>query len=345
MTFPKNTTGDDNVPTKLMLLAFKISGLAPFVLRVKSPRSKEPSRKIAWQNVPTIQFTPSRLGCIYNLSLLLVQTRVLISSIPLEYTKDYSKRMPFSDIISVISCLFANSVLFAIWLILGFRQKTAVRLLNRLLSLDSAIFFPNESYRLQSSGRFFGLVLSTYAFVWTGLLLTQQLTYHPWVITWFSVALPSTIVAGFFAEYTFVVKLIEKRFRALNEALLDNFSPRLFITADEDNRCSFPSKISEIRRVYANLYEVTSEVSEWWSLPILLPIAYNSYMLVCSSYYVVLPFVNVTMVQTKLMMINSIFWLTSEIMPIAMLTTAVNNVNAEVNTHDRSKHFGDLFVR
>lgn len=323
------------IATRFMLGFFKVLGLAPFSVGKSS--GPKMWTKGPWLGSINLRFAPSRLGCIYNAFLVPLQFRMLFIAWPLEYAYDFPDKTSMMQTISKSESVLHNTTLFVVWLTLGLRQKAAVNILNRLLSFDGAKFHRNGDNRSESCRTFFTVVFLTNVVVWAGLLFTEQWAYHALVLTWFGVIVPSFALTWFVVQYVFVVKLIEKRFGALNRFLLVNFvspssrlEPRLSFAGDTVIHDSRGREIRTISRAHTNLYEIAMDISDFYSLPIFFTIAFVSFTTLYNTYYMTVPFFNKVDDRAFWIIVNCIFWILSVMLPVIMLTSGVTNVTKEV---------------
>lgn len=295
------------------------------------------SKKKAWSGSGPVKFAASRVGCFYNVFLIALQFRMLFISIPLSNELDYPDKTLLTSTIENAEAVIGNVVLFVVWLWLGLRQKTLVKLFNRLSSFRGATFYRNDDNLSDSSRTFFVMIFLTNIIVWTVSISTDILAYNPLVLTQFSVTVPSFVLTWFVTQYIFAVKFIEKGFSALNRYLEKSVNSsvdhdnRLFVATLAPINDSDVLKIRTIRRAHNNLYEIAMDISDFYSLPILLTVAFYCYIAIYVTYYLVMPFVIAVEDQSDLMMVNSIFTIASVILPIAILATGVTNVINEVH--------------
>ena len=320
-----------------MLLIFKVIGLAPYGTRKfpTSIRLKKGTKQIS----PPVQFSTSNLGCFYNLILLFAQIYMLTLSIPLLEEMDYPEQSDLTVIIEEVESVFGNLFLFCIWLIIGFRQKTAVKLINRLLSVDNRTVSCNSNYFTDSSGNFFAISFAVNIAVSVGLVVTEMIAYNIFVLTLFAVMLTSFILAWFTIQYVFVIKLIENRFKGLNRALRDHLAlscssdfrlAQLFSVRAATIKYSRELRIFTIRKAHMNLCEISDEIAEFYSFPILLTIAYASFTIIYNAYYLVIACILSDDNLNEFVIINAILWLASHMIPLAMLAATVDNISREV---------------
>lgn len=323
--------------TKLMLNFFKLLGLAPFI--VQSSSIPKMWKRGAGQGSPDVQFVACRLGRLYGLLLVPLQFRMVLIAWPVQFAYEYPDKSSMSKTISECESVLHNTVLFVVWLAAAVKQKTAVKILNRLVSFDVVTFCRDEDSFSESSRWFFALGSSANVLVWTGLLFTEWWTYRAPVLTWFAIIVPTFFLTWFLMQYVFVVKLIEKRFRALNRAVLAEsvdssmgFQQRSPVARNALMNDSRGPKITTISRGHTNLYEIAMDTSDFYSLPILLTIAFVSYTALYNTYYITVPFFNEVEEDVLWIIVNCVFWVISVMFPVAMLTFGVTNVAREVHT-------------
>lgn len=327
------------VAAKFMIGFFKILGLAPFDVKKSSDRKLFKNGN--GQGFSQMQLVSSRRGCFYNLLLIVLQLRIFVAVWPGADELEYPDVTTLTAAIATAQSVLHNVVLYLILLTLGLRQKTVVKLLNRLISVDSSTFDRHKDYFSDTSGRFFFLVLFMGIIVWTVTLVTQYIGHHSAVVTWFRSILPFFVITCFEIKYVFVLNLIGKRFRALNRALLRNsdrsaveFEDRLFFTRDLLIKDPCGPTVNSIRRAHTNLYEISMGISDYYSLPILFAIGGVTYTALYVTYYMVAPFFAPVGNGSAWIVCNCTSWLIIVMTPIILLASGVTNVAKEVGRHN-----------
>lgn len=318
-------------------MIFKIMGHAPLSIVRRSSKEKSPKAIAVAAALTTTNFAHSGAGSVYNVILIVLLVGLNFVSVPLLYEGEYLSKTPFTETIEVTQAVGGNAVVVFIWLLNLLRQKTMVKIINRLMNVDATVFRLTETNR-----NYFVLLFLTNFSVWILLIVSNQQSYHTAVLGFMNEIVPGVIINWFMIQYVVTVKLIEKRFSALNRALLDSPTSSIVVpirslilgcvSADD---IDFPNVLS-FRRAHSDLYEISCQVAEFYSLPIVFAIAFGCFSIIYNAYWVVVPFVFVSEDEPTFMIVNAISWLGAWMLPITTLALAINAVTAQVfmNIHD-----------
>lgn len=328
---------DDYIATMVLVISFKVLGLAPYAMK-KNPESK-PSTNTTPRDHGRIKFSISRLGSFYNIVLLAVHLRLLTLGMHTVYSDQYPGKSTVTETIELLVTLFGNSVLTMIYLMLAIRQRAAVRVLNRLLSLHDGISDRNDKYTCESCRNYFLLVSLANLVVLIGIQTMGWLGFEYSFIGMVRIDWPIAIISWFMTQYIFVVKFMYHPLKYVNRRLADCSAAtlsvnarRLFVVRDAPLNESLVESVTGLRRVHDELYQIATEVSDFYSFPMLLSITHLVTVVVYSAYYLILPFVVMSDTQTTLMIIHSVVYMICTFLPIAVLTLEITRFTTEVHT-------------
>ncbi|XP_043287293.1 putative gustatory receptor 28b isoform X2 [Venturia canescens] len=226
----------------------------------------------------------------------------------------------------------------ALWLLTSVRRRDMVSLLNRLIKVDSTICRLSNlqlttTFRLQAIIVFIVLIIT-----WVVLIISDVYAYNTTIFDWFNDILPSFIITQFLLQYALIVKMIEIRYRSLNIAIVDLSKSsttktfRSFVLRDEITlmNCEYLPKVIDFRRAHKTLYDIGSDVAEFYSFPILFIIGLSCFEIVYNSYWSLMPLTVNIDVDPAFIVINSVAWILGLIVPIGILAKAVENITAEM---------------
>lgn len=319
---------------KVIFVFFKLIGLGPLNL-VRSVPPKNVMNKKLSKTSATIHFDYSFIGAVYNVFLMVCLIGINCKSIPLVYEIVYLFKSKLTTAIELVEAICGNLAVQIVWLSFCIKQTTAVGLMNRLTKIDRLIRDLSgdcdESNRSYFLLLFFGNVLMRIA-----VIVTNQMCFNSPILGWFNNIVPCMIVNWLMIQYVMVIKLIEAHFRRLNRCLLRNarsliirpFRSMIMESSAMDDY--LPPKIIAFRRMHVSLYEITSDVADFYSLPIVMAIAFSCYSIVYNSYYAVLPVVVKIENNGPIMFVASVLWLSSMGIPIVVLSASVESIADQV---------------
>ena len=328
---------------KIILMIFKIFGLAPLAIR-KLP-SVEISNNLKREKFTSIQFAYSKLGCFYNILLIIFTLGISFLTIPLVHDNNYPYKSELTQSIEFAQSTCGIAIVIFLFLFVCAKQNCQVELLNRLMNVNDHIIGLSDSDRPVDGKRYFFLLFLVNALVWVQVMFSDVNAYGSTIVNWVNDLIPSMIINWFIIEYVIMVKLIKNRFQKLNRILLDTSRSSTVQTIQSlmmgnvRSSAFYVSKIVKFRRAYASLYEISCEVSDFYALPILVTIAFSCYSVVYNAYFLIMPFVLRLDGNTIHMITNSVAWLIGLMLPITMLAVGVDRTTVEVfkNTFDALK--------
>ena len=328
---------------KIVLMIFKIIGLAPLAIR------KLPSIKISGnskrEKFTSNQFAYSKLGCFYNIFLIISAFGISFKTVPLVYDNYYPYKSELTESIEIAESICGMAIIMFLFMFMCAKQNCQVRLLNRLINVNDHIIGLNDSDRHVDSKSYFFLLFLVNTLVWVEVILSDVNAYGSMIFNWVNDIIPGMIINWFILQYVVTLKLIENRFKKLNRILLDTsrFSIvqpiQSLMTGNVRTSAFYVPRIVTFRRAHASLYEISCEVSDFYALPILVTIAFSCYSVIYNAYFLMMPFVLRLDSNTIQMIANSVAWLIGLMLPITMLAVGVDRTTVEVfiNTIDPSK--------
>ncbi|RLZ02190.1 Gustatory receptor 5 [Cephus cinctus] len=333
---------------RIFIFSYKVIGLATFSVRSKSFKIlKDPKVDTGNHNGTdedgsldiSMQFVYSRFGTMYNVLLTCFLLVMNYLSIPSIYSESYSNTTPLIRVIVAAQAAGGIFVMITAILVYTVKQKTALRIAGKITQMDHVLLKMDDIFWDDFSIWLFLLFLGSIA-LWINHLVLEVIAFDENMIPLFSVTVPSFIVYWLVLQYTFVLILIERRFRIINQALralipksnlMTDCYPGIPLNLPEYilvNNSTIRS-IKKLHMAYTTLCEVCLEVSEYYGVSILLAISYYFYSLVYNAYSILGPFV-VSREQIKLfILLDSISWLIILVFPIAVLTWSVTKTVSE----------------
>ena len=328
---------------KIVLIIFKIIGLAPLAIR-KLP-IVEISKNSKCEKFTSNQFAYSTFGCFYNIFLIIFVFGLSFKALPLVYGNNYAYKSEFTEIIEFAQSICGIAIVMFLFLFMCVKQNFQVKLLNSLMNVNDHIIGLDDSDKHINSKRYFFILFFVNTLVWSEVMISDVNAYGSTFFNWVNDIIPGMIINWFIIEYVIMVKLIENRFKNLNRILLDTSRSSIvqpiqsLMMGNVRTSAFYVPKIVMFRRAHASLYEISCEVSDFYALPILVTIGFSCYSVIYNAYFLVMPFVLRLEKNTIHMIMNSGAWLIGLMLPITMLAIGVNRTTAEVfnNTFDPLK--------
>ncbi|XP_046587885.1 putative gustatory receptor 28a [Neodiprion lecontei] len=275
---------------KVMVYVFKILGLATFSVENFD------------NSICTWAVDSSNLGLAYNILLSIALSILTAVSFWKSVSMNYDNK---SSLTAIHDAVLGLSVSCTAWVVIvswAFKQSKAVDIANKMLLLN----FYVTSKKERSKKRTFVTVclyVTINACFWIYEYIQEifRPTVPTLVFIYFTV--PYFIVSSFMVEYCMVVRLIIKEFEKVNEILSDyddfrtNLYPRTQFLNYSNLEAFFSPNNSQlimlqsVHKIRTMLFEISSDISDFFSFPILLCIGTSFYAILTHVYYLITPFV------------------------------------------------------
>lgn len=319
-----------------MIIHFlRIIGLAPFTVQFTKTSAENPRKTLS------VNFLFSRIAQTYNIIFLVFLNVMAVLAFPDLYSQDYpgkSNLTQYIDILQSVICGATSYVVIITWII---RQKYAVRTLNRLLEIDRLLY--GKEHGLIGRKVLISFLLHTIfnASLWIFFCIMENIDFTFTFLSWFSVNVPYFVIYWFIVEYFIVVGLLMRKFESVNKnlLLLKEFPEHLSgHTLSLNGRLtvlslSIHKRLVAIRLLYTvrtMLSEVTQDVADFFSLPILLCIGSSFFSLVYNCYYLIIPALSPNNHFSLSIFSNTIAWIFISIYPLLYLSFNVTRAIREV---------------
>ncbi|XP_043285757.1 uncharacterized protein [Venturia canescens] len=323
---------------KVILFFFKLIGLAPLEI-LRSDYAKKVSDKQTSQIPVRLKFVCFRSGLVYNVILTIIYLPISFICVPRLYRTHYGYTTDLTASAEVVQTVFRITLMNALWLLTSIKRDRMASLLNRLIEVDSTIsrvsgFRWRSVCRLRVISVFIVLMI-----VWIFLTISDRLAYNTTLLDCFNDIVPSFVINLFIFQYALIVEFTEIQYRNLNSALvsLSTFpivrTFRSFTNHGEitlTNHDYFP-KIIDFRRAHNTLYEIGSDIADFYSLPILLIIPLCCLEIIYSAYSGLLPLTRDLGNDRTFEVTSSVAWVLVLITPVAVLAKRVDGITNEVS--------------
>ncbi|KAG7201568.1 hypothetical protein KM043_004314 [Ampulex compressa] len=314
----------------LSLAFFKIMGLATLSIDNTILRKKGP--KILFV------FTYSRWGNIYNSVLIVLIMGSNYLSIPLTYHSEYPNKSTLTTYIEIIQAILGTFVVCAILLSYCVYQTSMVMIGNHLMDFEHRMRQMEHTFvRKRAFPALIAIWLAN-IFLFAGLLISEYIAFHNGPFSWIADVLPTLFACCFLIQYFSIVTIIGADFIDVNRGITnlsrDSFreyraeslhqARRVFVSG------STSKSLAQLRALYSDLCEISVEVAEFYSTPVLFGIFFLFATLVYNAYYLITPFVIDEGPLEYTVFVNTACWVTCCVYPILLLTVRITKVINEV---------------
>ncbi|XP_036150079.1 uncharacterized protein LOC105836834 isoform X2 [Monomorium pharaonis] len=313
---------------RMSIIFFKLIGLATFTQHIK------------WKK-RTYTFQYSEFGIVYNvvLSSLMIASNYL--SIPMSINMEYENKTNLTVGIEVLQSVLGALMICAILLSYCISQKSLVRIANRLMDAEHEIDRLYHIYRPLRRQRIFCvlLIVCILKVCLLVLLLTSEvLAFHSGPTSWLTDILPTFHVGWLLIQYFLLVAIIQADFADVNQAIqcLTNVNTHdlrpqsLYQTRRIIVGNSTVHRLLQLRDMHCHLCEISEDVSDFYSLPVLFGLVFLFLTLIYNGYYLLSPLLMADEILEYEVLSNTIIWLIFLIYPISLLTNRITKILIEV---------------
>lgn len=319
----------------LQLSTFTLCGLAPITIN----RLNIKSQKI---NLSSVIFSNSRAIVAYNLILTatIFGLNVYRTFVGMLTLLDESSISLFLTGCLHYGIMWVETIILIIYCI---KRSIIKNLANRLANLHVVTLKLNNIYYSKTSQYrsyvfyFVYCTISITSIIYNGVLFGDNLEYMCDELSGFYI--------GFVVcQYALILNIIKDRWEALNRDLTICFvrpegqGPSKAMAYERMNQVIYRDNITDdetrlitLIRAHKILYEISREVSEFYSFSIFLAISITTYGIIVDAYWIVMDFFikkwPIDMVDKSII---SSLELAASLFPIIFLTTTVDGVTEEV---------------
>ncbi|XP_072752847.1 putative gustatory receptor 28a [Anoplolepis gracilipes] len=315
---------------RVLIIFFKLIGLATFTYRIGTPKKR---------TLYTFQY--SKFGIVYNTVLISLTVASDYLSIPYRLNMNYENKTNLTVAIELVQTVLGTIVICTILLFYCVDQKFLVRIINQLTDIEREInrlyhlYSPLQRQRISCS---LIIVFILNICLLIVLLITEVLAFHTSPISWLSDVLPTFHVGWMIMQYFLLVTIIQADFADVNRAL-QNLSRVSTPDLRSQSLCqtrriivsnSTVQQLLQLRDVHCHLCEISGNVSDFYSLPILFGVIFLFLSLIYNGYYLLSPLLMSDEVLEYEVFTNTIFWLIYLIYPIFFLTNRITKILNEM---------------
>lgn len=278
---------------EFIIYFLKAVGLAPF--SVRTGMSVKHSR-----NTNTWAFEFSNVGRGYNILFTIFFPTTSAYFFRKMLSLDYANQSPLTRITDRLQIILVIGTVVVILISWTFNQEKATGIINRLLNVQNLLSSTKlpPSYRKNVKFLFAHLIVNTILWIlmWVTIGFTLSMDTVPTVIF---VILPDLVISSYILEYSMIIGLVTTQFESLNKNLLHfeqirNCSvihPRLdpHLGTFSSPTCSQLAVLHSLQSNRTILFEISQDISDFFSIPVLFCFAYFFSVFVSNMYYLIIP--------------------------------------------------------
>nr|XP_031846910.1 putative gustatory receptor 28b [Nomia melanderi] len=314
----------------LFWLLFKVLGLATASLRSGDSKSKQSAR---------LSFATRPLGTIYNVLLCCAILVSSLFSIPALYIYEYANKSSTTTVIEKIQGISGYLMILGILLYYCVNQPTIKSIGNCLIRVEGKLRLLRYSIDHKRIVWILTIVYVLHIVLFFVTLVTQHVAFLDNPLIWFTDVFPTTLANWLLIQYFSVISLMKMNFVCANHVLrnlcssshaADSYAKYLCRSRRVFVNSSTIQSLLQLRNIYDDLFDVSKEISDFYSLPILIGIPFLFYTLLYNFYYLLQPLIIDHESLELLSFVNTVIWIMFLIYPIGLLTVEVTNLLNEV---------------
>ncbi|KYN09743.1 Putative gustatory receptor 28b [Trachymyrmex cornetzi] len=317
---------------KILIMFFKLIGLATFAYRI-----------VIYKKRTSYTFQCSKLGIVYNVVLTSLIIALYCMSIPYILNEYYHDKTNLTVGIEVLQSVLGALVSCVILISYCIKQKSLVRIANRLITIEHEIQrLYDLCYLLRRQRIFYTMIIVCILKICLLILLlfTDILVIQIVRFSWLTIGLLIFLVGWLLIQYFLLVTVIQTGFVDVNRAIQNLTrinTPDLRLQSLCQTRRiivnnSTVHQLLQLRDVHCHLCEISEDVSSFYSLPVLFGIIFVFPTLIYSSYYLFSPLLmtNDILNLNYSYIFNLIVWMIFLIYPIFLLTNRITRILIEM---------------
>lgn len=238
---------------------------------------------------PEIRFVSSKLAMFYN--GILACLTIYPSYITIRYltSSEYMKNIELEKVIDEAQSAFAMITSTFIIVSACVRQKSVVILANKLsdiyrLVVDLAIDV-DDTNTIISCVKKIVLVNLVTTIIWIASSPPedyQNVSYFIFMIFY------NIVIHAMLLQYSLVLKLLHQLYRSLNADLSSLLNGSSSISTDNNDVQLMSKRLKHLRQIHVTLCRISQDVSDFYSLPMLLCVTHVFLTMIIYCYYVVM---------------------------------------------------------
>lgn len=290
-------------------------------------------------------FTGTKLAILYNL-LLFCMTVSIFTTIPSRYYSEYTNKSMITTIVEILLGILGTLMICIVLLCYCKNQSTLVRIGNHLIHVETELRRLGEPIDRK---RTVCLLLVLYLFqlgLVVAILVTDHIAFQSTPMLWLTDIMPTAFACWIFIQYFSVLTFVNATFADVNGSINS--------LCRSCSYCNRPMHFYQFRRVvvtssmiqpllrfrdiHDHLCSITDDISEFYSLPVLVGVSYIFFQFLYNIYYLLIPIVDNDIVLDGIILVNTILYLVILVYPLSLLTTKITNTAKEIGKTRVSVH-------
>lgn len=259
---------------------FKVFGMATMTFH-ESPEENNVYHR-CW-------FVYSIAGTIYNLCLL---TGLTVSNyFSLSYLFNYQAPSVsmFENIFDVMVDILAVLAFILILLTFSIKQNIIVEIANNITRIrESTRILRTEFDCEMAIFSEVALIILIIGVIWFIKVITMCMRSSECILANSSIYFTDLSITSIMLQYSFILIFLKKIFNSMNDDLFKAFQDLTSLPI-EKRRYLKLSNLSQLQHLYVQLFEVSQDISDFYSRPMLMCVANVFYACISSSYYIARP--------------------------------------------------------
>lgn len=333
----------------IQYIIFKTVGLSPWALNLAQIVKNRGGRNFS--NQP-ITITQSVCGSLYNIVLILLI--IIYNIVFFLHEVTYNENdLQITIAVRVSLRISGSMTIMVIWISYILRQKLIIQTVKKFINIDRILAKCCHKTNQVINDNYVSLVvLSHFILSFAGLVVVLKV--YPIMIVPVRYV-PAIINSWAMTQYSLILNMIINRLKIINKKILklgnvETFIKPRVIIADRSSLTDPKLVAFDLRHIssaHSQLYELSSEVSNFFGFPILLVIIYSGVSGTVYSYFLIFSFFEKYSQENIINYFSVGLWFSYMILSFIFMTTNVTRVKLQVLQKFRlfSKLYRSVFFR
>ena len=283
-----------------------------------------------------LKFSESRLGVFYNVGVIILIISCCTIGFYIQYMLGYKKKISLFEIVGFFLIFLGSAVAVLIQFNYCTNQKSLIKILTKIYVMSQTLNILNPVGKKYSPVTYIIIILLIYisfevTFLTTGILYLYQKQI---LLLFITIFLPKSIIVLLVFQYTCIAKILLSMFKNINKS----------ISRTRNAKVSFNTKIRILRMykfskwknlstlftIYATLFDLTTQVSNFFGFMILCCFSYIFASLVGSMYFILVFLIEKKLIFDFIAYLHEFLFIIYYIVCIVSLTRTITEITNEV---------------
>ncbi|NP_001177457.1 gustatory receptor 40 [Nasonia vitripennis] len=281
----------DKVFVKFIFYYFKVLGTATISFNTESTKSR---KRNEWK------FTHSKSSIMYNIGLIIFVTTVSSFGFIYASFQHQTNFKKFERVTDRAEDVFNILSVTIIMMMFCFKYKNMAGIANKMSMIYQSLISscPQTLYKSFTDNILLHIILiiSPYIIIWPFIIVFNFINFPEFEIYNFTIFMNDIVITALLMHYSTVLILLKYFFKMFNVRLSFMLEEQDYLCEIQYLNCNNRSKgkikeLFHMRKLYASLYEVSQDVSSFYSGPMFLCIFKILVSATLSLYYVAKPII------------------------------------------------------